>query len=134
MGLHLAVNKNDKQAWGTTTWWTCVCESGMVDGHLMCTACVLERLKEAAQLRGLLAGDGESDRPLLVDQVGERLEDKDISKLVERIEARLCLTTHDGGRKLRGKHAFRVTGAVALAELGVSELPARLEGGGRSRY
>ena len=79
---------------------------------------MLKGLTGEVDAEGKVMKEGE---PLFLGSAGDRVTGEEIGKLVSSLEVSLNLPAEAAGRKLRGKHVFRVTGAVALAELGVSD-------------
>ena len=118
--LRLSMSKNDPSAKGTERPWRCVCsEPDSPFAHRGCPyhAAVHHLAYLKAKFPKLI---GDADFPLFPDQAGEELLGDNVLDFIELLAAMLGLPLMDkNGVKKFGKHSFRSTGAVHLAEMGL---------------
>ena len=118
--LRLSMSKNDPTAKGTERPWRCVCaDSNHTFAHRTCPYHAADHHIKFLKKRfpDMWKDD---DFPLFPDQAGNELVGDNVVDFIELIAALLGLPILDKhGNKKFGKHSFRATGAVHLAEMGL---------------
>ena len=117
--LRLSMSKNDPQAKGTARPWRCVCTD--IDEHSFRSCPYHAALHHVSYIKEHFpqAAD-DSNFPLFPDSSGRELLGDNVVDFIEFIASLLGEPLYSkGGIRRFGKHSFRSTGAVHLAEMGL---------------
>ena len=113
----LPVSKTDPRAIGKVRRWGCIC-AGKQDKA--CAACCLKNQLDLLHAKFADNNILPSNLPLFPGERGQVVAKADVVKTFSKVAERLNLrVTDDQGQNVFGGHALRVTGAQAMAAMGV---------------